>query len=581
MELIIENIFCYESLNVEIPRGPVLITGENSTGKTSLARILACLTSHNQNPAGLSGAATKAYVRDGAVEGMASLGGVVWQPPSGLAVPTGIKPIAPPHAVGLVKFMSGRSANERAKVWEGMFLPEDPEPILEPVWNLPKNQLFAVLKTIRDEGWEEAQKIYHGQALASRRQWEDITGERYGIAKASQWKPKSWETDLDGLSEDDVRSAITNANDALRQLGVKQAVEQDRVDRGVEARDNTLPIIVSTLADKKAVRQPIIEEVGSLRKDRAELTQDFERAKSNMNAQSSKARGIKNGILEMQDDKSLPCPHCGEGLQVQQGKVVAYSNVVDPETIASEKEKLSEIRKVFDSYKVSAEALSKKIKVVTEQLLERQEEVGRQSAKISELEGQLNMVERTAKDADLTASAGTDEAERSRLENIRDAAIERMKAWMKQRDAKRSHENYVEQNAVVKLLSPTGARALYMKKHMDRVRSVLANITKRTGWRPITVTQGYEYTSGGRPVQLIAANEQWKVQVALQVACAMLTRWCQWLVIDAADLLRDGSWDGLVTLVDLLKEKRPHFHIVVCATSTAVPEGWNLIDLDD
>ena len=131
-ELSISNLFCYAEATIDFEPGPTLITGKNSSGKTSLAYIIGALVSHSQNPAGLSAASAKAYVRDGSIEGSALLDGVEWAPPGGLTIPIGAKPSAPPHAVGLVDFFKGRTKNDRAKVWEGMFLPEDPESILRP-----------------------------------------------------------------------------------------------------------------------------------------------------------------------------------------------------------------------------------------------------------------------------------------------------------------------------------------------------------------------------------------------------------------------------------------------------------------
>jgi len=66
----------------------------------------------------------------------------------------------------------------------------------------------------------------------------------------------------------------------------------------------------------------------------------------------------------------------------------------------------------------------------------------------------------------------------------------------------------------------------------------------------------------------------------LQIACfLLLNEKCDMLVIDAADLLRGESWDGLVKVINQLHSKRQNKHFIVCATDTETPEGWNTIEL--
>ena len=580
-EINITNLFCYENLDLEIPVGPVLVTGENSSGKTSLARILAALTCHDANPAHLAATSAKAYIRDGALEGAAEMDGVTWMPTSGLTVPTGQKPKAPPHAVGMVNFLSGKSKDDRAKLWEGLFLPKDPEPILRPVWTLPDNQLLSVLKTIveaKKEGWEEARAIYHGQQLASKRRWEEITGQRYGAKKAAEWRPDDWDTDLDGQSEDDVRTAITEAQDALRMLGRKQAIAQDRIDRGVEVRDTELPALAKQIIELEAL---IVDAEAIVKQYTAEKRTAMEAQaipSKTMGDKQSEANVLKKRIKALETGDPIPCPHCGEDLAVDAGQITVYK-LGDIEGAQKLRDQMPGIREGYDAAKLEREEKQQEARVASESVLSSQADLQRLKTKLSESTGQRTVLIKQAKDADLEVTEGSDEAERSRLENIRDAALKRMEAFVAQRDALKAHNNVVEQSAITKLLSPTGARAVYMKTHMDKVRKSLASISTRSGWKPITITQQYECTSGGRPAPLIAANERLKVQSAMQMAVVMLDKTCEWLVIDAADSLRDGSWEGLVTIVNRLAAKREDLHIVVCATSTVAPEGWASIEL--
>ena len=255
----IRNIFCFEALDFQIAPGRTLITGPNSAGKTSIARILGAVTAHHSNPAGLSAAVMKTYLRDGSIEGHARIdGGATWRPPK-IEVATGTEPEARAHQVGLVDFVSKGDA----KVYEDLFLPADPEPLLAPRWQQSSQQLQTVLAMIREHGWKAAYDTYHARQLESRRRWESVTGDRYGARKAAQWRPATWDEDLDGLSEDDVLSALTETQDALRAVGVRHAIEQDRIDRGVNARDNIIPLkmgLIGGLEDDLEVAKAAVAE---------------------------------------------------------------------------------------------------------------------------------------------------------------------------------------------------------------------------------------------------------------------------------------------------------------------------------
>ena len=203
----IRDIFTYKEVSFNIPEhGAMLVTGKHSSGKTSMARVFAALTTHQFNPAGLSAAASKAYVREGAIEGFAEFDGVIWQPPNNNAVPNNKKPTASRHTVNMVNFMQqARSKNERAEVWEGLFLPEDPAAILEPRWTGDKKQLPTILEMISKHGWSAAASVYKEQSLQYRREWEKIAGERFKPASGNTWVPANWQTDLATASEDDLK----------------------------------------------------------------------------------------------------------------------------------------------------------------------------------------------------------------------------------------------------------------------------------------------------------------------------------------------------------------------------------------
>ena len=582
--LTVNNVLFHEALSLDIPTGPVLITGENSSGKSSVAKILAALTTHQTNPAGLSAALSKTYIRKGAVEGTASLSdGPTWIVPGKMEIPAGCEPETGPHMVNMVDFIGspGRPADERAKLYESLFLPDDPESLLRPAWKQSEQQLNAALKLIRsNKGWKGALAIYEEQRRDAGRKWGDVTGQRYTKKRGPQWKPADWEVDLEGLSEDDVLAAFTEAQDVLRAAGVRQAVDQDRVDRGVEARDTKLPAQLELVANLKDSAERLRAELKPLNDLGLSARTTFTSAKDSLEKAEAQLAALE-APAPWSGRAPLECPDCGAHLDTVDNngarELVDWKPPPNPVIVTSEKSVLENKITVYTTNRDTALVAFKKHGAAYEAKRGAADEA---TAAYNQALGLLKEYRGQAKDADLKVGESND-AERSALENARDRADARRKAWLSNRDAQRAHENYVEYDAIAALLGPTGVRAQHMKGHMDTVRKALLNISTKAGWLPITITDAYEPVTGGYPAALTSDNEKKKVQWAVQAALVLINPAARWVIFDAADLLRGRHWDGLCRLVDALTAKRKDLHVIVCATLTECPEGWHQIELPD
>ena len=604
--LTISNVLYHEDLEIEISPGATLITGENSAGKSSVARVLSSLTTHNTNPRKLSAALSKMYLRKGAVEGYASLSdGPTWIVPNKMEIPDGLEPETGEHMVGIVDFIRspGSSAADRAAIYEQLFLPDNAEELLRPVWNVSEQQLATVVNIIEKKGgWKAAFKVYDEQKKEAGRKWQGATGVQYTKKRGTEWKPDEWETDLEGLSEDDVLSAVAEAQDALRAAGVRQAIDQDRVDRGIEARDQKVPAQKEVVDGLKAEAEEAQAEMKAFADQGKEQRTVVEAAKnalayvddrlSNWHDSEAKevAEYVHRIVANRMDDtlkaKGRPedasrkpyahCPWCEQPLDRHFEKWMRKEPVEEApsDTLIAE----LEAERVEVDQKLVTE--TDVLKEISEQYGQKRAAAEEKTAEYNQALGLLKEYQHQAKDADLEVSE-SNEAQRSQLENERDRATARRKAWETNRDAQRHHENYVEYEEIAKLLGPTGARAKHMKQNMEKVRAALKSISAKTGWNEITITDTYEVMTGGFPAALTSENENKKCQWALQAALTMLDKNAHWLILDAADSLFNKSWDGLVGLCDALVAKRPDLYLVVCATATTAPEGWAEVVIPD
>lgn len=185
----------------------------------------------------------------------------------------------------------------------------------------------------------------------------------------------------------------------------------------------------------------------------------------------------------------------------------------------------------------------------------------------NELRGQIRLLEEQSAladeeptDADLTAQqiAGA--------ENEIQRAKERLDAWQKMRDARRCIENRTEYDFLAKLLGSEGVRQKYVASRLGKFNGLLKKIAEISGWPTVQVTPSYDVLVNGRPVQLVADSEKQRAQWSLQIVFARMTH-AQWIVLDKGDILKDESWDGLLTLADDWGRRHPETYFVMCATS--------------
>ena len=559
--LTVNSVLCHAQFSHEFSPGITLVTGKNTSGKTSVARIMAALTAHDSNPAHVSATQGKLYVQDGALEGEARLDDVVWRPPSGISTPPGMAPPASPHAVGLVDFVRGnRSPKERAKLWEGLFLPDDPMAILKDRWPLPESQLAVVVNLIQEQGWEAASTIYDDRRKDAKRRWSAITGQQYGPKKAVEWVPPNWRTELEGASEKDLEAANVDLRDRIQQLGVQQTVEQSKIDEAREIVATEIPRAEHDLQEVKKQVAVLEEQFGAARKR-------LEEARDQKVGTTNEIRRLTQ-VLEARAPHQ--CPHCQGGLTMEGGTVKAWEKP-SPKF-------LDEAQEARETLRQGVERLDRELPILNSNHDELSTTLLRASSQASQYEGRLQELQRRSVLATAEPSQSND-AERARLELALEEAQKNLIAYQSFYKAKREHDNIVELDAVCSLLGPTGARAQHMRSRMDNVRLVLKNAHAVTEWEEITILDDYSISSNGRPITLCAQNEQLKAQYLCQIAACMLGG-SEWLVLDQADLLKDESGAGLITLLNRLATRRPNLHAVVCATSTPCPDGWDHVRLD-
>ena len=587
-KLTVKNILGHSDLECSFAAGANLVTGPNSAGKTSIARILAAVTTHNTNPSHLSATMQKAYVRRGCSEGTARIeGGAEWDAGRGaIGIGNNARPEAVPETVGLVDFSQARTAlKARVALFENIFGEPDAESLLKSAWGEfssaeESRKCASALKIVREDGWDKAAESFEELKREAGRSWRQTTGDIYSKKKATNWRPDGFRSEIEGVSEDDVMQALADANEAMRAFEVQEAVSADQIERGMRARFEEIPSLDAEIAIKTDKINEILEEIkfaeGQVEEVKKAISESV-RIKEKVGMQ---LYNLERMIEELDQDPPYSCPGCGMGL-VLLGGPQSRLHEWEKKDPSSMPEKIKQAKKLKNVYKDSCREVEKtkeSLHCHGQILSDTQVRLREANEEKSFLMGQRNGLEKTASLADADVSEGND-AERSALESARETALKDISAFQAYAAAQTAHENYVEYERIAKLLGPAGARKEWMDSKMNLVKTALSNISKKAGWLPIEITSSYEITSDGMPISLAAENERRKAQWALQVAVAMLRKDNKWIVLDAADLLRGDSWNGLVNVVNAITAKRPDVTVVVCATESECPEGWNPITI--
>lgn len=562
------NMFCHGHLMFEVEPGKVtLITGKNSTGKTGIATTLAALASGEANPLKLASHSVKAYIQDEKKTGEASLtyskyGNepvVTWSPPN-MTINRYIE-MEQPHTVGLIDFVSPKNGNDRAQMWLDFFLPQDPTTVLTGL-KVQENYKKRLVDMILDKGWNMTLQIMDDLRLAQKRLWQDLTGKpRWGMKAAQTWLPEGWLPELETANREKLAEEVVEVRRILEEYTIQDAVEQSAIDDAVSLREENEGKITSALSEAE-------EDLASLLEQKRVRQVEAEEIKSS----KVRAEQLKQDEMTFINQTApLFCPHCTKGIVLRDNFLEEWE-APTPEREREAQDKILAIEQESEELEKLFNLAAATYKNIVQRIADRRDEIGRLKGQLSQLLADTNLAEKKARPA-----IGSESVRSDMIQQVQDAEA-RLRAFDTYHKARTINESITDYDVICSALGPTGIRTQMMEARMRGIKRILKNLDEISGWAPTTILPDYSIHVSGRPVQLCAENERWKAQALMQIACALLLK-SRWLVLDAADRLKDESWEGLVEILSRLAIKRDDMHIVLCATSVQRPPSWNLIRL--
>ena len=524
--------------NVEVPLGhhPVLVTGPNAAGKSSIATAVGAILARNFDPLSI-GAKKRAYVHDEAEDGESHVllvgeGGTEYRrwlmSEKGIRVMPGGPENVTKHVLGLTDFI-GMPSSHRIQSWEECFLPA-PKELVELVGTALREQIAStavvdeVLSMLRTRKWDECEAVFKHKGREAKAEWSRITGEAYGPKKADRWAPKEgWRSDLDTMTPVEASTQVEEAAEALRLVQTQGAVREADAERARSAAAE-VPSAEKDVARLTAIRDEARSVRDSAAREHQELVTDGRRYRDEVD-RHRRAQPIR--------EDTTPCPACGEALVVGPGTALtraqdegAFNAHHGAWQVGLDRMEAELARKRQVSVRVREEKLvpaESALRTAAGNLEEAVSRLGAAKRIAALVEGR-----RVATDDDQRKEA---QAEQAVDDRKREADLVRRKVA-----ANNAHLNAVNYSTIAYALGPRGIRSRAMRERLEALVAALRDFESVSSWPPVELDATYMVSVGGRPGVLASQSEKWRAQFLIQCAIARVLGE-PFVIADGADVL--------------------------------------------
>lgn len=576
-----------------------LVAGRNHSGKSSIAQAVAAALTQNPAPVdGVNKSGARQLLRDGEKRGSAKIttdaGSVTVNWPGGSVSTDDTPPHASAMACGLTSLVDMKPAQAATTLVEILRALPTRDDLQAALPDTDAAVINAIWQKIESEGWDAAHKraIQRGQEYKGA--WEHVTGERWGAQKAADWQaggghpdaPEGgWAALVERLTAE-IESAV--AHNATAESVARQRAELEAAAQGpteapdVAAIESELETAISNRAGDQGQRERLERIVAD--GESVDLAAATERCENADAALASTQAELDALPAHVDTVAPVPCPHCGEGMEIVSRTEVRPAAAVDVE----EKERRAEaIKEVSGRLEVArnewreANAERDRLAGLIEAADRARAELADMPAgtvtddQISDIRARL-IAARSAESAALAAQqareklASLPDSEPVDIQPLRDQLSE---AELAAHDEKRAgqaagyHQKILDNQRLVDELAPTGLRQRRLAELLDALNADMRARCEAAGWAAVAVDSDLSATLAGRPYGLLSESEKYRVRVILQLA---LCQQDEPLVIDAADVLdRDGR-NGLFRM--LLKSGRRALVCMTIDTPDAVPD---------
>lgn len=495
-------------------RGISLIAGRNEAGKSSIAQALQALLAGEPIPlGGLRKSDAAMLIHAGTGNGAISLSNgsdsrASIEYPKAKRVTEGTPPCASPIAVGM-ESLADMDPKARASLLIDYLRAA---PSLDDLASalaalVPINLVHDLWRSIEQRGWDAAWQHAKEKGQLLKGQWREVTGEMYGSDKGGKWIPDTWESDLEGASEESLRAIWVQAEETRDAVVASEAISADRISQ--------------------------LQNGGALLPELKAKTQKLETESEALAAEVVRTgdilRSLPSSSAEIQ---TVLCPHpeCGRPV------VILGRSLRIPPTAANDEESAKRRQEGEGAAREYARAT---------QAQKRHDE------QLNSIRVDLARCESAARDLKATKEAESGDADAAAIERARSEvqhAQGRLAAYLSKTRADSLHGSITANQQIIDLLAPDGLRQTKLRGKLKRLNTRLAEVASVCGWAPAEITPALEILYRGTAWTLCSESGRYRARVLLQLALAEIDD-SQALVIDGADILDKGGRNGLMKLL--------------------------------
>ena len=484
-----------------------LIAGRNEAGKTSIAQaIAAALTGQIMPIDGLTKSHAGMLVHSGNASGEVSIDNAVGMSrvsyPDAERTTDGTPLEISTYAAGIASVFD-TPKKQRGKLISEI-LKSDPtsaDLVAElKKFKIPEPVIKKVIETVEAIGFDSAFAQSKESGARLKGQWEEVTGDRYGSAKAGSWQPPAWTPDLETETEENLTAKLKQENEWLTAAISHEAIsESDR--QKLQAVADTIPELESK---EKAIQLTLY-------------------------ALFTNQTDIKKAIRETPapiEDKVMECPCCRAKLKYLNGELLPTDDHHDNAEFSQTKTKLAELEKSLSEVDAEIRIVSADSAVIK-----------------SELKSAYSARESVSKPAE---AVDTDKVEDCKKRIA--LAQDRLSAFQKNKKAAAYAAGIVINKEMQSILAPDGIRQRTLKSALGKLNDKLGQYSELAKWKRAEIKENMSISYGGNPFMLISQSAQFRCKVLFQLAFADLDG-SRLVLIDAADVLDRPGRNGLLNLM--------------------------------
>ncbi len=396
--------------------------------------------------------------------------------------------------------------------------------------------------------------------------WTEITGEKYGVNKADDWKPAELLKYPETKAED-LQQAQTNANAlkekrdaAQRAIGVLETASKKAERLNIT---ESLEDLEARLEQIKLNQQQHMDDSTAERK---RLETEVESCNTEIDSLKAKIEAAKMAIA------TLECPACAKPLVLHtEGQNVRLVSVDTPRRDGPSLDSLrAELR---DTEGVKTAAVEKRTVKINE--FERKfNECIKEAAHINEKitlvkEGVTKITAEDVKQVQTTAEQAEADYQRSLswFTKLNTDKEQRSRLVQKQLRAKQLHVELNQWDIVATALgnSTDSIPSELLQKTIGPINDTMIKICQHFACQPIVVDSGMHLSRGdGTPYYLLSESAQWRADVVVQLALAALSK-LKIVAIDRFDVLQVASRPDFF---EMLEWYASQYDVTVLATGT-------------